>query len=657
MEPAAPSCDVSAPSLRRYLANLAELYATDPELAGRVDALPFAALPPLEPTRDGHVTVRLAADDGRPIYAHSRYHPVDEARALVQAQTQRGADAAGGDDRPEEDLEHLCFLVGGLGLGYHVAEIERRFTQALLIIAEDDVALIKAALCVTDLTVPLRERRLTFLTSADKSAVHERLRPIMTPLMLGLHFINPAHMHRYHTRFHTEISRLMRDFAGFARLQMVSVVRNARTTCRNAAFNLPAYLVHPSVEVLAGRAAGYPAILVAAGPSLARNIDQLAGLRDHAVIIAVQTVLKTLLARGVQPHFVTSLDYHELSAEFFRGVPDFGDTVLVAEPKVSWHVLDAFRGRMHVLHSQFLDDILREAAPRRAGLRAGSTVAHLAFYLAEHLGCDPVILVGQDLSFSEGLYYPPGMPIERIWRPELSRFQTIEMKQWERIVRSRGVLTVVKDVHGRDAYTDEQMRTYAEQFQAEFLATKTRIIHACEGGMRLEGTEVMTLRAAARQFCTRPLPADLLASPPTPSATAALQAACAALEQRLAELREIRQTATETIALLDELTGLLDRRDAFNRRVLRMDELRTKMQRHGRTYNVVSQVAQKAELRRLHADRAIRDGVPETPTTARRRLRRDREYVTAFREGCDYLLDMLPQALERLRSRGSATGG
>lgn len=638
------------PLLARYLSNLEALYRVEPELAARVDALPFTATPALEPTRDGSLTLRLATDDGKSIYAHSRYTPLDEARTLVEAQCKRPAKAAPERETEDADVENLCFMVTGLGLGYQVAEIERRFSRPIVIVAEDDLALIKTALCVADLASLMKDRRLAWLTAPDKAQLHERLRPVMTPLMLGLKFVSLPYVQRRHVSFFTQISALLRDFVAYARLQMISLVRNARITCKNILNNLPHYVSRPGVEALANCARGYPAILVAAGPSLARNIDQLGPLRERAVLIAVQTVLKTLLARDVPPHFVTSLDYHEISAEFFRGVADFGGTILVAEPKVTWHVPDTFRGPVHMLHSSYVDDLLREAAPPRAHLRAGSTVAHLAFYLAEHLGCDPVILVGQDLSFSEGLYYPPGMPIERIWQPELGRFSTIEMKQWERIVRSRAMLRTVKDIHGRDTYTDDQMYTYAEQFQSDFVATSTRVIHACEGGMRLAGTEIMTLREAAERFCTRPLPPDVFARP-APPAAASRAAVCAALEQRLRELQSVREIAQETLKLLEKMMGLVTRPAEFNRLVTRVDELRTRMERNDRTYNLVSQVAQLAELRRIHADRAIRDEQDETPETARRRLRRDQQFVAAFLEGCDFLLDALPRAIERASER------
>lgn len=634
----------------RYRANLAALYCADRDLAAQIDAIPFSKIPPLEPTRDGNATVRVVADDGRPIYLHSRHRPLEEAKSLVD----KSAKASGAADEVERDEacgDATTFFVSGMGLGYHVSELERRYPRPILIIAEDDLALIKAALCVVDLSKPLRARRIAFFTTADRSRVHRTLRSILTTVMLGIRFVTPAHTKRYHAEFYKQSLGLMRDFVEYARLQVVSLVRNARISCKNAAFNLPAYVKYPGVEVLEKRAAGYPAIVVAAGPSLARNIDQLGGLRDRAVIISVQTVLKKLLARGVPPHFVTSLDFHEISAQFFRGIEDFRDVTLVAESKVTWHVVDHFRGRMHVLQSEFNDQLLREAAPRRGSLRPGSTVAHLAFYLAEHLGCDPIILVGQDLSFTEGLYYPAGMQVERIWGPELNRFQTVEMKQWERIVRARHGLRQLQDVHGRTVYTDEQMFTYAEQFQSDFASTKARVIHATEGGLKLEHTEVMSLREAAERFCTRPLPKDLFAAVAGAQRDGEDARVVETIERRLEELRDTREIATRTEELLTRLEGLLDRPAEFNRVVTEIDELRVRMREHDQMYRLITQVSQLAELRRVHADRAIDDDTPETPETARIRLRRDREYVRSLIEGCAFLEEMLPEALERVRER------
>lgn len=640
---------VAGDVVARYLANLAAMYRRDSALAARIDALPFADLPALEPARDTNPTLRVTADDGRPVYLHSRYRPIEEARKFVAAQLE---DANPEHAAQDAEQRNRTFVVSGIGLGYHLVELERLCDRPLLIVAEDDLARIKAAFCVVDLSELIADGRLILLTAADKLAVHEKMRLCSTDLMLGFRFLTLPGAQRVAERFHTDVRGQVTDFVRYYKMQMVTLLRNARITAQNVAFNLPSYLAGPGIEVLRGRGRGYPAILVAAGPSLARNIAQLGALRERAIVIAVQTVFKLLLARGTPPHFVTSLDFHEVSRQFFEGVDEVGETILVAEPKATWHVLDLYPGRMHVLHAGFADDLLREAAPQRDALKPGSTVAHLSFYLAQHLECDPIILIGQDLAYSEGLYYPPGMPIEAIWQPELGRFQTVEMKHWERIVRSRPILRKVRDIHGRETYTDEQLFSYAEQFQADFQACGARVIHASEAGMQLEGVETMSLHDAAERFCTRKLPADLFASEAGPP-TEAMPSAAAALERRLEELAEIRDIAERMDGLLEQLTGLLDRPAEFNRIVVRVDDLRTLIQKHERTYKLIVAVSQTAELRRYSADRSIRDEEHETAETARRRLRRDRDFVQSFVDGIGFLEQILPRALERLRERVS----
>lgn len=628
--------DSSQLARQRYLANLAALYRRDPDLAECVDALPFAQAPSLEVARDGNATVRLTTDEGREVYAHSRYRPLDEVEKFI-------------DNLPAVD--NPTFFISSLGLGYHPLELERRYDNPVLIVAEDDLGLIKTALCVHDFSGLIDSGRLILLTSTDKSVINRKLSTCNANVLLGLQIVALPHTKRYHAQFHEQMRRLLTDFVSIARTQMVTLLKTARITFKNIALNLPAYLGNRGIETLSGRAAGYPAIVVAAGPSLARNLDQLGPLRERAVIISVQTVLWLLYSLGIRPHFVTSLDFHEVSTEFFRGIDDLGDCVLVAEPKATWHVLDMYDGGKRVLRHKYHDVLLQEHAPRRDGLRPGTTVAHLAFYLAQHLGCDPIIFVGQDLAFSEGMFYMPGSPIEKIWQPELNRFQTIEMKQWERIVRNRHILRTTKDIHGRDTYNDDLLFTYREQFENDFAAAAQRIIQASEGGIPLAGTEAMPLRDAAERYCTRPLPTDLPVETADPSAGQLKIEACKALERRIEELKHVRKTSREMGELLEKLEKLVERPAEFNRLIVRVDALRTLIHKYDHMYRLVIDVSAMAELRRYAADRDIGSPGSETSETARRRLRRDREFVESFIEGCDFLERVLPEALARVRER------
>src|SRR4030095_16884747 len=137
---------------------------------------------------------------------------------------------------------------------------------------------------------------------------------------------------------------------------------------------------------------------------------------------------------------------------FFEKLPDRLNTELVAEAKASSAVFGLYPGPLTLLGNDFADRLLRPLRAERARVRAGAPVAPLAFYLAEYLGCDPIIFVGQDLGFSDGLAYTPGTSYEDVWRPELGRFCTVEMRQWEHIARERPILRRIPDYQGRPMY-------------------------------------------------------------------------------------------------------------------------------------------------------------------------------------------------------------
>jgi hypothetical protein len=232
------------------------------------------------------------------------------------------------------------------------------------------------------------------------------LRPILTPLMLGLFFINPPTMRRYHVQFQTQMSGLMRDFVAYARVQMVSVIRNARLTCQNAAFNLPTYVTRPGVDVLGPRPR-YTCGPRRRRPFAGRNIDQLPASVRPRSSSPCRLCSRRCCARGLWPHRRTSLD-STASGGFFRGIEDPGQTILVAESKVAWRV-PTRSPAARTCWAAFLEMCSR-TSPSARHLRSGHG-GPLWRFTRRISRLRPVILVGQDLSFCEGLYYPPGMPI------------------------------------------------------------------------------------------------------------------------------------------------------------------------------------------------------------------------------------------------------
>src|SRR5207248_9235656 len=122
-------------------------------------------------------------------------------------------------------------------------------------------------------------------------------------------------------------------------------------------------------------------------------------------------------------------------------------------------------------------------------------------------------------------------------------------KQWEQIVRDRGILRKIPDYQGNQTYTEERLFTYLQQFERDFLRSSRKIIDATEGGVLKRGATNMTFAAAIEQFCNHPL----AVSPPAhPGLRWHRIGECiASLRKRSEETQQIEQISRETQPLLE----------------------------------------------------------------------------------------------------------
>lgn len=503
-----------------------------------------------------------------------------------------------------------CVL--GFGAGYHCAALGQRFGEhGAVICFEADLGLLRAVLERVDHSGWIGKTNFVLLTdSEDGAAIAASVRGIEGILALGVKILeHPASR----SRLGASAGRFSERFAATMRTLRTSVMTtlvHAQASLRNILTNADYYASCAGLGALAGAAHGRAAVVVSAGPSLERNIDLLRdpGARDRVVVIAAQTVLKPLLRRGIRPDFVCALDYHEISRRFYEGLTpaDVEGVTLVVEPKANPAILESFPGRILCVQEEMLDSVLGgELGGAKWPLRPGATVAHLCAYLARHLGCDPLILVGQDLGFTDGQYYAAGAAIHDVWAGELGPMRTLEMFEWERIVRAHSLLRRAQDIHGRPIYTDEQMATYLAQFEVDFAADEAsglRVIDATEGGVRKAHTEVMTLREALDRFAT----GDPIRLPTPGGARERAMVAppvAARLEEVAAQSDAVESCSRRAAEILGKMIGASS--GEVDRLIDRVYAVRDEVRALEPAYGLVQFVNQAGALRRFRADRTI----------------------------------------------------
>lgn len=237
-----------------------------------------------------------------------------------------------------------------------------------------------------------------------------------------------------------------------------------------------------------------PAIICGAGPSLQKNQHLLPKLSDKALIFAGGSAMNAVNAFGFQPHFGVGIDpnseqfkrYKEQQAE---GVPVFYRSRLEhrAFETISGPRLYVKGAGVYPLASWF-DEKLGIEGPV---LDEGHNVSNFSAEIAVALGCNPIILVGLDLAFTDLKTYAEGVVEENAF--DESQFN--KDKPFELTAQLK------EDIYGNKVYTLWKWQAEAEWLSGFAANNKeVQVINASEGGLGMEEIENLTLEQVSQKY-------------------------------------------------------------------------------------------------------------------------------------------------------------
>src|SRR5205085_5338307 len=119
--------------------------------------------------------------------------------------------------------------------------------------------------------------RVMLFTSLDRGSLVDRLEPRSVLFTAGAGTLLASHPASLQVEpaFHRAFQKLITEFIAFTRTGFLTLMLNNVATCRNIANNVGRYATTPPLDLLRDTYKGKPAILVAAGPSLQKNMHLL----------------------------------------------------------------------------------------------------------------------------------------------------------------------------------------------------------------------------------------------------------------------------------------------------------------------------------------------------------------------------------------------
>ncbi|MBS4759099.1 MAG: motility associated factor glycosyltransferase family protein [Clostridium sp.] len=322
---------------------------------------------------------------------HSLTGAQDEAAALFSALPHNSRNSV-----------HVIF---GLGLGY-VLDIFSQKTKGSIILFEPDLETLRLVFEAVDLGDALSRENVFVVSDLPEfekvfeSVFRYKTRVSFSYLDYYLHFSSDIL-----ECFKNELNRLYSIYSFNFIYQAKEMNLFFQKTLANLSKKYKGLLLTDNKN----KFKNIPAVIVSAGPSLSKNIEILKKYKDNAIIFCVGTALKTLYKNDIIPDFLNVIE--KCNTSFHYDLPCTKDMMLIAEPYTSSSVFDfEFKERFFSVSLEvdsnrwFLEKANKEFIP----FETKGTVSYQALSSALYLGCSPIILIGQDLAYTDGQCYAKG---------------------------------------------------------------------------------------------------------------------------------------------------------------------------------------------------------------------------------------------------------
>ncbi|MCX7748435.1 MAG: DUF115 domain-containing protein [Clostridia bacterium] len=426
-------------------------------------------------TKNGLVNFSVSRGD-RKFFLHSNYDPYKEGYVLTEF----------------EDDKFDTVIIYGLGLGYHVEQFIERFPERNKIIIEPDYDIFLMCMESRDITHILRAKNVYLIVKDNKDGIFSDITYFYRySLIYSLKFIQLVSYKNINNdlwqNFQSEFIRYLNNY-----------VINVRTM---AVFNMMwlnnffmnIQKLHQIAEFgsFKDQFESVPAVLVSAGPSLEKNMHYLKQLENKAVIVAAGSALTPLLKNGIIPHMTVGIDGSQEMSDVFNKV-DREDILLAFILNLHYDCIQKYKGPLlflkteHEPHVKYFENEMDVSSPR---LKSGGSVAHIALDTLFNLGCEPIIMIGQDLAYTNMKSHVDGRDgAETIGKAEAEKSYV-----------------KTKDMYGNDIYTIKVFLTMKDWFDSYFTDKKGQrtFINASAGGLELKNTVHMDFEEAIEKYFTK----------------------------------------------------------------------------------------------------------------------------------------------------------
>ncbi|ENI6377976.1 motility associated factor glycosyltransferase family protein [Campylobacter jejuni] len=395
----------------------------------------------------------------------------------------------------EKTPRYPFICIYGIGNALLIKNLAKHYKH--LFVFESEIELFILALSVLDLSEELCSGKI-YLVDIEEERVDIQLlilfdmKDMFEYLSLYEMFVNNV----YYKKFYEDVWHKADELC---EKNIKVVIRNLNSSlcigfeCYSHLLqNIPSMLESiPFQRILSERKNKFEnAIVVSAGPSLAKQLPLLKAYQDKAVIFCADGALSMLEKEGIVPDYVTNLDFTDLAMKFFQNKENLKQSIIALECATHPNVARSLKAEncMIILRNKALYQ--RFNLSDFGYIDTGTHVSHFSYTLALALGFKNIIMIGQDLAFDEkGNSHSQGFS----YGEQFSGEKTVPTLKTQAYAGKGEVLTHI-------TWNDYRIKL---EYLFACNSKEAKFYNATEGGARINFTEELSFKECCEKLLTK----------------------------------------------------------------------------------------------------------------------------------------------------------
>ncbi|QYR19847.1 DUF115 domain-containing protein [Paenibacillus sp. sptzw28] len=271
---------------------------------------------------------------------------------------------------------------------------------------------------------------------------------------------------------------------------------------RNIYENIDEVVENPYLSCLKDKFKNVPAFIIANGPSLDGNINELQKVKGKGLILCSESAILPLMRNRIHPDAICVKERTPASYErHFETMVYPEDISLIAFAVADPRIMPSFAGakvpvfRNLDSNGSFFNRVVGDGS----ALDGFPSSAHLAFDAAVYMGANPIVLVGQDLAFGR----------DGAVHSRQSIYSDEKYKHVDEQLKSKPVVYM----EGNDGKSiPSTLIFYRFKLRLEQMIRANphlTVYNATEGGAKIEGTTCVKLADVVERYCKDSMPHKL----------------------------------------------------------------------------------------------------------------------------------------------------